>query len=306
MSSTDVHVIVVTHEGAAFLDACFGSLRRSRRPVHVIAVDNASGDGTPGEIRARFPEVELLESPRNLGFGGGCNIGLRRALELDARYVLLLNQDAAVEPETLDLLVAVLDADERAGIASPMHLDESGEALDYVFSTYLAPGRCKGLLSDLYLDRVRDSYVVERTNAAAWLLSRACLDRIGGFDPVLPHYGEDDDYVNRLHRHGLEVVVAPAARVLHESAKTPYEQLRWDPYRLYINSLVTLKDVRRGFTGQVIAHLGARAYEALKALVTLKPRRCVDLLVATSRAVFALPRIASSRKVSSREGPSYL
>lgn len=295
-----VHVIIVTYEGEDLIGRCLASLAASHCPVHVIVVDNASTDGTRDVVRRDHPEVELIESPENLGFGAGCNIGLRRVFELGARHVLLLNQDAAVEPGTLEELLTAFD-DEAVGIATPMHLAESGDKLDYVFSNYLAPGRCPNLLSDLYLGRAQPIYRVDRTNAAVWLLSRECLERVGGFDPVLPHYGEDDDYINRLHYHGLEVVVVPRARATHESRSIPYETLRWDRYRLFINSLVTLKDIRRGFVGLVFAHFIGRTYEAVKALVTLRFRRARDIVLGTGRAAFALTRVARSRR-RSREG----
>ena len=94
-----IFVIIVTYKGNQWYERCFTSLRNSEYPVQTIVIDNASNDGTVEYIRENFPEIYLIESEENLGFGRANNIGMRYALDHGCDYVFLLNQDAWIKPE---------------------------------------------------------------------------------------------------------------------------------------------------------------------------------------------------------------
>jgi GT2 family glycosyltransferase len=212
-----VVVVVVTYNGMAWADRCFGSLRASSFAVRTIVVDNGSTDGTQEHIRTAFPEVELVQAEGNLGFGQGNNRGIMRALDAGAEHVFLLNQDAWVLPDTLGKLVRHMGDDGRWGVLSPMHLNGAGTGLDQRFSNYVAPAKCENLLADLATGSLKDKvYPVAFINAAAWLISRRCLLMVGGFNPVFFHYGEDDEYLKRAAYHGFGVGVVPAAIIHHD------------------------------------------------------------------------------------------
>lgn len=115
-----VRVVVVNHNGGELTLACLESLRKSDWPaasMDVVMVDNGSTDGIGARVRARLPEVRVLDAGRNLGFAGGCNLALADLDGVD--YVALLNNDAQVEPGWLPPLVRALEADPSAGAASP-------------------------------------------------------------------------------------------------------------------------------------------------------------------------------------------
>ena len=99
--------IVVTYKGYRWYERCFTSLRQSTIPVQTIVVDNASNDGTVEYIKEYFPEIHLIDSGENLGFGRANNIAMRYALDQGCDYVFLLNQDAWVEPDTFERLVKI-------------------------------------------------------------------------------------------------------------------------------------------------------------------------------------------------------
>ena len=75
-----IYTIVVTYNGEKWVDKCFGSLQQSNIPVHIVAIDNASTDGTIKKIKNDYPEVEIIINKKNIGFGQANNIGLQRAL----------------------------------------------------------------------------------------------------------------------------------------------------------------------------------------------------------------------------------
>lgn len=213
-----VQAIIVTYNGLEWIDRCLGSLHGP--DIHVLVIDNGSTDGTWEAVRDRFPRVELVRNEHNVGFGQANNIGLRMALDLQAEHVLLLNQDAWLQPSTLDELVRNSMLHPQFGVLSPMHLNGPGDALDVQFSKYIAPDKCQSLYSDIILGRLKDQpYPVEFVNAAAWLITRHCLMTVGGFSPSFFHYAEDDNYVTRLRFHGLQVGVVPNAWVHHDRAQ---------------------------------------------------------------------------------------
>lgn len=212
-----IFAILVTHNPGKWLDKCFGSLRNSTIPVNIIVVDNASTDDSLSIIKRDYPEVDIILSKENLGFGRANNRGIRKAYNEGAEYILLLNQDAWVEKNTIELLIQYHKKESNFDIISPIHLDGTGKRVDNNFSNYIIPAQCKNFISDVLLNQVRETlYEIEFTNAACWLLTKKCIETVGGFNPLFYHYGEDNNYLNRLHYHGLKAGLCPAASIFHD------------------------------------------------------------------------------------------
>src|SRR6185369_2888887 len=97
------------------------SVQRMDYPnFRILIVDNGSEDGSASALQALSGErVDLLVSPVNTGYTGGCNLGMERALAMGAKYIWLLNNDAVVEPATLSSIVAIAESDDRIGLVSP-------------------------------------------------------------------------------------------------------------------------------------------------------------------------------------------
>ena len=104
-----IYAIVITYNGKKWYDRCFGSLRDSEMPVETIVIDNTSTDDTIEYIKTHFPSVHLIESKENLGFAKANNIGIRYAIDNNADYVFLLNQDAWIENDTLTALLRTFE-----------------------------------------------------------------------------------------------------------------------------------------------------------------------------------------------------
>lgn len=208
-----VFAIVVTYNGMRWYEQCLGSLRESRHPVETVVIDNASSDNTVEYIKEHFPDVFLIESKENLGFAKANNIGIRYAIDHDADYVFLLNQDAWVEKDTLTKLLDTFDDNENVGIASPIHLNGSYSGLDSRFCALL-PWQ---FTSDLYIGERKKYYQTTDVNAAAWLISSLCIRKIGGFDTsIFSHCGEDNNYCQRLRYHRLKLVVNTSCTICHD------------------------------------------------------------------------------------------
>lgn len=207
-------VVIVTYNGKKWIHDCLSSIQNHS----VIVVDNCSEDGTKKLIKSAYPEVTLLEQKENLGFGIANNIGISYALQNNADYVFLLNQDAMVEPQTLSSLLKISWENPEYGILSPVHLNFQGNGLEKVFGYYIGKERSDHLLSDILLNKpIRDVYSYRMINAAAWLIPRQTLETVGGFHPMFFLYGEDDNYCQRVLYHGLKIGVCPNTFIRHDS-----------------------------------------------------------------------------------------
>lgn len=214
-----VFAIVVIYNGMQrnWIQKCFDSIINSKIPVEIIAIDNGSTDASISFIKDNYPQVDFTVSEENLGFGKANNLGLRKALDKGGDYFFLLNQDAWVDPNTIEELTKQAEKNPEYGVISPMHLNGKGDALDYNFSLYLTPAHCKGLFSDFVINQVKDQlYESDFICAAAWLVTKHCLKIVGGFNPVFYHYGEDDNYVNRLKYKQLKIGVYPKVSIYHD------------------------------------------------------------------------------------------
>lgn len=218
-----VFVIIVTYKGLQWYDRSFGSLRKSTLPVQVVVVDNTPGNEDADYIKAHYPEVHLIKPEENLGFGRANNLGMRYALDNGCDYVFLLNQDAWIEPDSIEKLVNIAEQHPEFGILSPMHMTKEKDHLNILFDD----GKQNyEVLSDAYCGKLKEYYPVKYVNAAAWLMPRKTLETVGGFDPIFKHYEEDDDYLNRAIYHKLGIALCPKIQVVHDhtTLRNPFEQ----------------------------------------------------------------------------------
>lgn len=212
-----IYVIIVTWNGMKWIQKCLDALRKSTYPVTTLMIDNLSTDNTVEYVKENYPEVRVIQSDKNLGFGQANNIGMRIALKEIADYVYLLNQDAYVYPDMFQKLIEVAesDTDNQYGIFSPLHVRASGTKLDKQFKDYLKTVS-PDIVEDSFLISTKKVYSVESVPAAGWLLPKKTLETIGGFDPIFFHYGEDVNYAQRLHYHGYKIGIVPSSMMIHD------------------------------------------------------------------------------------------
>lgn len=236
-------IIIVTYNGKQWYDRCFGSLRSSNLPIQTIVVDNASSDDTVNFIKENYPEIILIESITNLGFGQANNKGIEYALRHDAEAVYLLNQDAWVEPNTFSELVRIHKLYPEFGILSPMHINATKTAIEKGLLNHIIKKTNVGelLLSDLFSGTTKDVYAISYVNAAGWLLPKSTLETVGGFDPIFFHYGEDDNYMHRVIFHGLKIGLCPSCKMVHDREyKIPDEKSQLIMEKYWLIELVNI------------------------------------------------------------------
>ncbi|MDQ0591906.1 N-acetylglucosaminyl-diphospho-decaprenol L-rhamnosyltransferase [Chryseobacterium ginsenosidimutans] len=215
-----IYFIIVTYNAMKWAEKCFVSLRKSSVPVHCIVVDNCSTDGTQEYIKNNFPEVDFIQSEENLGFGKANNVGIEKAYKEGGDFFYLMNQDAWIYPDSLEKLLEVYNNypnKTEIGIISPMHLDGTEKKLDIFLDKYISYNCDKTrLISDLYFQTLKPYYELDFINAAHWLLPKETIDIVGGFNPYFFHYGEDNEYVNRLQYHKKKTIIVPGSKVVHD------------------------------------------------------------------------------------------
>lgn len=207
-----VFTIIVTYNGSAWIRKALQSIIKQSE---VIVIDNASTDNTIAIIEEEFSEVTLLKKNKNLGFGQANNLGIAMALKAGASYIFLMNQDVYVLPQAINILREAIVNINDIGVCSPLHYDGNGKKLDRLFNSYISGNKdlVKGI-SNNHFDQ--NLYNVGFINAAAWFMKSEVFEKIGGFDPIFFHYGEDENFIQRLYYNNYKTVVAPKAVIIHD------------------------------------------------------------------------------------------
>ena len=278
-----VLVIVVTYNGMKWVDRCFGSLRASEVPVDVIAVDNGSTDGTQQHLRDEYPEVKLVETGKNLGFGRANNIGFRHALQNGYDFVYLLNEDAWVMPDTLGKLIDSFP-NSRYGILSPMQMSASMEEMDPRFKKHCGDAVAKdGGIVD-----------VRFVMAAHWMISAECLRAVGGFSPTFKHYGEDENYIHRARYHGFKVGVVKDSFAVHDRARRKDSRLTSLKLKR-VSCLVRLSDPNNDLPTEAI-------YQPVRLIAMGIKNLSMFLLGSVPHLISKYPDIFLNRRISFSDG----
>lgn len=209
-----IYSIIVTYNAMPWIDKCLSSVFASTLSIIPIVVDNNSQDETVDYIRKHFPKTVIFEQKHNLGFGQANNVGIEYSLVNNVDFILLLNQDAWIDKDMIEKLLLHNDG---KSLLSPIHLNEKGEALDFNFKSNTLLNNKKSLLfDDLILKKVREKYPASYVNAACWLLPIQLVKEIGGFNPLFFHYGEDDNYLQRLKYHNKNIFVVTNTFAYHD------------------------------------------------------------------------------------------
>lgn len=215
-----VVTIIVTYNGMKWIDKCLTSLKNSNYRTDIIVIDNGSTDDTIPFIKNNFPEVVLIESKENLGFGKANNLGFSYGIKNDFDFFFLLNQDAYVFPDSIGNLIDNFNKNPEYGIISPIQLKKDLE-VETIFLSYLKKYPHLQYQYDEQKNYENKVLPIDFTNAALWMLSKECISKVGGFSPLFYHYGEDVDYTNRVKFHQLKNGVSCNAFGIHDREIKP-------------------------------------------------------------------------------------
>jgi N-acetylglucosaminyl-diphospho-decaprenol L-rhamnosyltransferase len=224
----ELSISVVSYRTPALLEQCLRALcaERSKVPMEVTVVDNASGDGSADLVAAQFPWVRLIRNDRNIGFGAAHNQALRLAT---GTYYLVLNSDTQPRPGALRSLVDFLDEHPSVAVAGPKprYYDGSVQPSRRRFPTVATLFLESTQLQRFWPDNsaLRRYYVADRSDdefqevdwlAGACLCLRArAVAEVGLFDERFFMYSEELDLCRRFRAAGWQVAYVPNAEVAH-------------------------------------------------------------------------------------------
>jgi N-acetylglucosaminyl-diphospho-decaprenol L-rhamnosyltransferase len=219
-------IIIVSYNVRAELAACLESVvgHTEPFPTEVVVVDNASTDATVASVRARWPDVRVIEAGGNLGFARANNLGIRAT---HSEFVLLLNPDTVIPPAAIPTLVRGLAMHPEAAAAGPRLIDAEGFP-ELSFGWAIGPlgelrQKIVGALYERRIRRVvrmvdqwaRQAGPREWVSGACLLLRRADLEAVGLIDERFFMYTEDVDLCVALRRRGRDILFLPQAEILH-------------------------------------------------------------------------------------------
>jgi GT2 family glycosyltransferase len=222
-----VSVVILNWNGGEMVcDTIASVLDSDSPPAHMIVVDNASTDGSDGQIQQRFPQVTLLRNPSNLGFAAGSNRGIRHALENGADCVLLLNNDTLVDRSAIQAMVSALLADPGRGVVVPkiyFHPSEGVRMLWAAGAQWRAfpPRVTMRGYRELDSGQYDEPGIVDYATACALLARREAFEKAGLLDESYFMYQEDYAFCDRVRNSGLTLWYEPQAVIHHRvSAST--------------------------------------------------------------------------------------
>lgn len=199
---------------------CLLSLRKiDYCNFEILLVDNGSVDSSAQQLAERAPEVRLIRNSRNLGFAGGCNVGMRDAIRRGAEYVLLLNNDTVVAPDFLTQLIRVAESDLTIGLLSPkIYFFDRPDRFNYAGGVHkpwrLFPKVIGLRQKDIgQFDQVRQ---VSFLSGCAMLIKSAVIRQIGLFEEVYFHFYEDIEWSLRAVQAGIKGVYVPLSVIWHK------------------------------------------------------------------------------------------
>lgn len=222
-----VDIIIVNWNAGHQIKTCVESLTNTCAKK-IIVVDNASTDGSDQTV-AQHPRVKLVQSGENLGFGKACNLGAGLA---DSEFLLFLNPDAAVFPETLEKALAFMkhEANSHIGICGVQLLDESGQVarscsrfpslkgfLARAFGLDKAMPRLGLAMAEWSHDKTQK---VDQVIGAFFLVRRELFETLGGFDERFFVYFEEVDFSYRAKQLGWHTMYLADVQAFHSGGGT--------------------------------------------------------------------------------------
>lgn len=226
------------------LECLFSLEKLTYSNVEIIVVDNGSKNNEAETIERKFPAAIVLKQTENLGFCGGCNVGIKHALENGADYVMLLNNDTLVSPDLIENLITGYEKLENAGAISPV-------ILEYPATEKIWFSRARWDISEAQfrLSKVNESYD-DLLNKEPFLSDFACgcclfasskmFEKIGLFDERYFAFYDEAEWCARLRKEGFDSYVVPSAVMYHKVSRSTPSLV--STYLLSRNRLLWMKE----------------------------------------------------------------
>lgn len=264
-------VVVLTYNTRNLVLQCLSNFydRAICLKWQIVVVDNGSTDDTARALTEKFPAVELLRSERNLGFAGGINLGLRRAV---GQVIVLINSDVLASAETLQGAAEALLAQPRVGALSPLLRTPDGKPQAFAFGDDQTPGYLfrRGLkallgLGPMHQWDVKAPLEVDWVSGACMLVRREVVEQVGLLDDQFFLYFEDNDWCLRIRKAGWRILYDSRFKVIHlGGASLPQ---RDQANQIYYQSLIRFTTKHYGPLRAGVVRILLASYRALAKVI---------------------------------------
>lgn len=215
----DLSIIIVNYNGLKYFKECFDSIAKNLEGVsyEIIVIDNASKDLSIDYIRINYPEIKLIVSKENLGFGKGNNEAVKQA---KGSYLLLLNNDTILLDQ-IKYALDILKSDKSIGVIGinmlnkDMRYIHAAGNFPSIFNLFWMKYTFKINKDFIKGNFSKESYQVDWLTGSFLLLSKSTYKSIGGFDEDYFLYVEDVDFCKKIQKIGLKRVFIPSIRYIH-------------------------------------------------------------------------------------------
>jgi GT2 family glycosyltransferase len=217
-----VVALVLNHERPDETVQCLRSLESSTYPnLDVLVLDTGHTGSDADEIQQACPGAQVVMLERNLGYTGGNNVGLRLALQRQAAWVVLVNDDVVVDPDCVSHLIESAQSDERIGMVGPTVYHHAAPQVIQTAGGCLGPDWSASFLAPDELDvgQYEHPRDVAWLSGCALMVRRELCEQIGILDERFFWYWEDVEWCLRASRSGWRVVQVPTARVWHKGGQ---------------------------------------------------------------------------------------
>jgi len=222
---------------------CLASLFRGSYPNNkVIVLDYHLANESLNAIREIYPDVQVVELEKNLGYAGNNNVGIDIALEQGAEWIFILNDDVVLDPGCLTELMAIGENDPEIGVVGPLvyHHDEpnviqsaGGLLGNYWQSQHLGK-------NELDHGQYIDPHHVEWISGCAIMVRGKAIELAGMLDQNYFMYWEETEWCIRIRRVGWKVMHVPQAKIWHKGVRRNYQPTPSFTYYGTRNHLLTL------------------------------------------------------------------
>ena len=227
MSNPEISIVIVSWNCWEFLPAGLDSIFQQIVPEkEVIVIDNDSSDGTAQKVSQQYPQVKLIVNPHNSGYARACNQGIKEA---QGDFVLLLNPDTLLQPESLSKMGQFMKDNPEVGALGPQLLNPDGSiqpscrrfptystliweftGLSRLFSSHPLFGSWR--MGDFDFQEGRE---VDQPMASALLIRKRVTEAVGLMDERFKMFFNDVDYCLRIRQAGFKIVYYPPAKLIH-------------------------------------------------------------------------------------------
>jgi len=222
-------VVIVSYNTRELLNDCLKSVTVASKDldVEVFVVDNNSADNTAEMVKKVFPRVKLFANEKNLGFSKANNQAIKKAR---GEYVLILNPDTKVLPDTFTKMISFMEANPAVGVATCRVEFPSGKLDVDCRRHFPTPWRAftyfSGLSKLFKGSKIFDQYnygyqpdtkeqAIDACVGAFMIIPRAAIEKVGMFDEQFFFYGEDLDWCYRFREHGYQIIYTPITKIVH-------------------------------------------------------------------------------------------